>query len=231
MDSAKYPRSLHWPSSPGTTSDDRFITQAQALAFLNVETVLTEKLDGGNTTITRDAFFARSHGGEPAHPSFNLLRTLHKNYLCRAIDKNISVFAEWCFAVHSIRYSMLQDYLNVIAVRNDETGEWWDWDEVCLMADHLGFPTVPVLLRGTFTDIGALEKTMTTFSGLSSLYGPTREGVVLRKVKGVAEIKDERGLCLDGLAKWVREDHVQTDEHWSKKKVEIQPTISALSFM
>lgn len=231
MISKKYPRSLHWLSSPGTTSDDRFITQEQALAFLNVETVLTEKLDGGNITITRNTFYARSHGGEPAHPSYNLLRTIHRNYLCRAIDANLSIFAEWCFAVHSIKYSMLQDYLNVIAVRNDETGEWWDWDEVCLMADHLGFPTVPVLLRGTFTDIEVLEKTITTFSGLSSLYGPTREGVVLRKTKGVRENDDSRGLTLDGLAKWVRAGHVQSDEHWSKKKVEIQPTISELSFI
>lgn len=231
MHSEKYPRSLHLPYSPGTTSDDRFITDDELSELIGTECVITEKLDGGNTALTCDAFYARSHGGEPAHPSYNLLRTIHRNYLCRSIDKNISVFAEWCFAVHSIRYSMLQDYLNIFGVRNDETGQWWDWDDVCLMADHLGFPTVPVLLRGTFADKEKLEKVVTTFANLSSVYGPVREGLVIRKTCGVSIKEDERGTTMSGLAKWVRKDHVQTDEHWSRKPVEVQPSISALNFL
>lgn len=231
MDSAKYPRSLHLPYSPGTTSDDRFITEDEYSQFIDNEIVITEKLDGSNVTLTSKTFYARSHNGEPYHPSYNLLRKMHSGYMANAIDKNISVFGEWCFAVHSIKYWMLQDYLNIFGVRDDETGVWWDWDDVCLMANNLGVPTVPVLLRGTFNSKEKLEKVINNFSGLSSIYGPTREGLVIRKLTDITEKKDERGLTMCGLAKWVRKDHVQTDKHWSSHSVVVQPALSNLHYI
>ena len=53
----KYPRTLHLPDSPGATNDDRV---QRDLSWLDGELVVTEKLDGGNLTFTRDAMYARS---------------------------------------------------------------------------------------------------------------------------------------------------------------------------
>src|SRR6195952_1327979 len=53
----KYPRTFHLPDSPGATKDDRV---QDDLSWLDGELVVTEKLDGGNLTFTRDEMYARS---------------------------------------------------------------------------------------------------------------------------------------------------------------------------
>ena len=47
-------------------------------------------------------------------------------------------------------------------------------------------------------------------TGTASAYGPEKEGVVVRRID---EITDEDFEV--SVAKWVRKDHVQDDEHWS----------------
>lgn len=221
--SAKYPRSMHVPFSPGTTSDDRLMSEAEFETFVGEILVITEKLDGSNVCLTSDELFARTHSGPPAHVSFDPLKKLH-SILRHQIDKNLSVFGEWCYAVHSIEYSMLQHHLNIFGVRDDSTGEWWNWDSVLMMSEHLNIPTVPVILVGAFGSKEELKNTIETFANLSSVYGPTREGLVVRKFYDVSV--DEGKLV--GLAKWVRKNHVQTDEHWTRKKVQKQPSIHCL---
>src|SRR4051812_23462686 len=53
----KYPRTFHLPDSPGASADDRI---QRDLSWLDGELVVTEKLDGGNLTFTRDAMYGRS---------------------------------------------------------------------------------------------------------------------------------------------------------------------------
>jgi hypothetical protein len=53
----KYPRTFHLPDSPGRPADDKV---QHDLSWLDGELVVTEKLDGGNLTFTRDAMYARS---------------------------------------------------------------------------------------------------------------------------------------------------------------------------
>src|SRR5690625_4496339 len=56
----KYPRTPHLPWSPGCADDDRIIS-AESLRVLDaLPTVITEKMDGGNITLMRDAMYARS---------------------------------------------------------------------------------------------------------------------------------------------------------------------------
>ncbi len=49
----KYPRTPHLPFSPGVSADDVVLpyTNSADLPILSQETVLTEKLDGGNCSI------------------------------------------------------------------------------------------------------------------------------------------------------------------------------------
>ena len=57
----KYPRTYHLPYSPGTTSDDRILHGEWFKHYEGKEIVITEKLDGENTAMTRDDVYARTH--------------------------------------------------------------------------------------------------------------------------------------------------------------------------
>lgn len=54
----KYPRTYHVPWSPGTTSDDRLLKSVDQ--FVGKCVVVTEKMDGENTTMSKDYVHARS---------------------------------------------------------------------------------------------------------------------------------------------------------------------------
>jgi len=143
--SAKYPRTFHLPWSPGGTSDDKRTDDVSAL--VGAEIVVTEKCDGSNLTYTRKNVFSRSHAGPPAHPSFDLAKATHAR-MAHQISEGISIFCEYCYAVHSISYEGLPAYSLVFGVRDDVLGIFWDWDMVAAQAADLGLPTVPVLFRG-----------------------------------------------------------------------------------
>ena len=209
LHSEKYGRTKHFDFSPGVESDDKVISEAEFEFFLNKEVILSEKLDGSNVCLTSTDVFARSHSGPPDHASFSHLIDIH-GFLRHKIPKNISVFAEWCLAIHSIKYMMLQHPLNILSVRDDETGKWWSWDEVVMMANELSVPTAPVILRGYFSELAVLKNTVENFSQLSSVYGAEREGIVVRITDPIIQNKE----CLSGIAKWVRKNHVKTDNHW-----------------
>jgi hypothetical protein len=204
--SAKYPRSLHLPWSPGGTSDDKRARDVSAL--VGAEIVITEKCDGSNLAYTRGGVFSRSHAGPPAHASFDLAKATHGR-LRHLVPAGLTVFCEYCFAVHSIEYGGLPDASLVFGVRDDERGRWWSWDAVAARADELGLPTVPVLFRGRVDGERRLRELTEALAAGPSAFGGEREGVVVR---AAGEFADE--AFARHLAKWVRAGHVQTDEHW-----------------
>lgn len=222
--SKKYPRTSHLPYSPGASNDDRIMSSSDLDKLLNsVELIFTEKLDGSNVCLTSEEVFARSHSGAPTHPSFNLLKKLHDqiNY---EIPIGMSIFGEWTYAVHSIEYSVLSHPLNIFGVRDDSTGQWWNWDDVEEIAKGLRLPTVPLLLRGPVSNKEDLKKIINNLGTLSSVYGPIREGVVVRAAHGV----EDDGERLHGVYKWVREGHVQTSDHWTRQQIKRQVTLNNL---
>jgi hypothetical protein len=221
--SKKYPRSMHFSFSPGATKDDRIMTEKDLELLVGETLVYTEKLDGSNVCLTEDVVYSRSHGGPASHKSFGPLKKFHGN-IKHEIPKGMSVFGEWCYAVHSIEYQMLQHHLSIFGVRDDSTGEWWDWNDVEDIAKFLRVPTVPVILTGAVASKEELQKNIEILTGLSSAYGPHREGVVVRKYDGVFD----DGEKLYGLGKWVRANHVQTSVHWRNQPVTIQPSINRI---
>lgn len=205
--SAKYPRSFHLPWSPGGTRDDKRMGSVERLQ--GAEIVITEKLDGSNLALTQEAVFARSHAGPPAHPSFAWAKAL-QGRIGHSIPPEVTLFGEYCYAVHSIVYDELPDYFFLFGVREDATGWWWDWDRV----ESLGLVTAPVLFRGVAEDLEGLVRKL---GGEKSVYGGEREGVVVRVARGFADA--EFGEC---VGKYVRADHVQTDEHWTNQRIRVQ---------
>jgi RNA ligase len=212
--SEKYPRSFHLPWSPGGTSDDKRLKSVARLC--GEEIVITEKLDGSNLTYARKSVFARSHAGPPTHRSFDLAKATHAR-IAHLIDPDHSIFCEYCFAVHSVTYDALPDYSLVFGVRDDAAQAWFSWDEVQSQAESLGLPTVPELFRGTVADARALERLTTELALQPSAFGGTREGVVVRRACGFSDSE-----FAESLGKWVRKDHVTTDEHWMHQNIRAQ---------
>lgn len=64
----KYPRTLHLPSSEGITNSDKVLTDVSVLH--NKYWIITEKMDGENTTMMKDCIYARSLDSIN-HPSRN----------------------------------------------------------------------------------------------------------------------------------------------------------------
>ncbi len=191
----RYPRTPHLPWSPGATSDD--VRAANLSGLEGVEVVVTEKLDGENTTLYRDGLHARSLDSAH-HPSRTWVKALHARVAAR-IPEGYRVSGENVFARHSIAYGALEGFFYAFSVW-DADDRCLDWDATERFAHDLGIPTTPVLWRGRL-DERALR-------GLK-LDLARQEGYVVRAVAGFSREEFPRRV-----AKWVRKNHVQTDEHW-----------------
>jgi hypothetical protein len=176
--------------------------------FVGPPLVVTEKCDGSNLTYTRTSVFSRSHAGPPSHASFDLAKATHA-HIGHMLSPGLSLFCEFCYAVHSIEYDALPSYSLVFGARDDDAGLWWDWDMVAAQARDVGLPTVPVLFRGAVGSEAELEALTTSLAAERSALGGVREGVVVRLAGEFPDAAFGRSL-----GKWVRKGHVQTDEHW-----------------
>jgi predicted kinase len=190
-----YPRTRHLPWSPGATADDLRVTDLSGLRGRDV--VVTEKLDGENTTLYADGLHARSLDSAH-HPSRTWVKALQAR-IGHAIPEGWRVCGENMYARHSIAYDDLESWFYGFSVW-DADGRCLDWDRTVAFLRALGVPVPRVLWRGVF-DERALR---------ALRLDPVRqEGYVVRVVDGFgAEEFGQR------VAKWVRAGHVRTDTHW-----------------
>lgn len=199
----KYPRTWHLPFSLGLSNDDKVISSLDILK--SKEIVVTDKLDGENTTMYHDYIHARSLDSRN-HPSRNWVKNLHGT-IKGDIPENYRICGENLFAAHSIHYHSLKSYFYVFGIYEDE--KCLSWDQTVEFSHLLGLETVPVLYRGPWDE----EKIKACFSGKSFL-GDEQEGYVVR-ITDAFSIEDH-GLC---VAKFVRRNHVQTDSHWASQEI------------
>ena len=102
----KYPRTPHLPDSAGVTEDDIIIDTSSV--FQNIDVVVTEKMDGENTTLAKDYYHARSLDTSD-HPS----RSWIKNYWASIrydIPDGFRICGENLYARHSIPYTNLPSF-------------------------------------------------------------------------------------------------------------------------
>ena len=140
-ESTKYSRTLHFPISKGTTSDDRILSEGYLEPISKMKLIASEKLDGQNDCFKKEGVFARSHTAPSAHlwdkPMWDRWELI-KNDL-----KGLEIFGENMYGIHSIGYKKLESFFYMFAVR--ENGVWLSWEEVKFYAGMLDFPTVPVI--------------------------------------------------------------------------------------
>jgi hypothetical protein len=216
MDSPKYNRTYHMPWSEGCTNDDKRATSVDSL--LGKEIVLTEKMDGSNTSIESTGCYARTHAGPPTHKSFDQLKALHAS-VKHHIPEDSQLFGEWCYAKHSIEYAELPAYFLLFNIRylseDDNSASYWAaWDTVETYAKLFGLTTVPVLFRGTVNSEKELKDLVESLMQQPSACGGIREGVVAR----IADAFDDKDFS-SCVMKCVRANHVQTSEHWKDQEI------------
>lgn len=190
-----YPRTRHLPWSPGATADDLRVTDLSGLR--GREVVVTEKLDGENTTLYADGLHARSLDSAH-HPSRTWVKALQAR-IGHAVPAGWRVCGENMFARHSLAYDDLDSFFYGFSVW-DADGRCLGWDRTVDLLRGLGIPVPRVLWRGVF-DERALRALRLDLG--------RQEGYVVRVVDGFAA--DEFGAR---VAKWVRAGHVRTDTHW-----------------
>ena len=211
----KYPRTYHLPFSPGATSDDKRLQDGWFDFYKGKEVVFTEKLDGENTAMNCVDVYARSHGAPTRSPwSRNLWDTSDGLYwkVKNLIGPNETVYGENLYGEHSIHYDALDAYWHMFAVNDGNL--WYSWDEVKEFAKILGVPHVPELERCVLREEGEVKEIIDELmSNYTSCYANQsgREGIVMRITDSFPVVEFPHYVC-----KYVRANHVQTDEHWTR---------------
>lgn len=194
----KYGRTFHLPISPGATSDDKIMPSVNGLMVDDL--VVTEKMDGENTTIHRAGSYARSPDSR-YRPSRDWLKAFAAG-ITPYLDEGERIVGENLYARHSVAYDALPSYfLGFAWIIGDEVQAW---DLTLARFDELGIRPVPTLYRGPYRN--------GLFDDLANSLDLTRqEGFVARIANAFAETS-----MPESVGKYVREGHVQSAVHWMK---------------
>lgn len=219
MEFFRFPRTPHlaW-SAEGGPRGDKLLSAAEAQAFLNREILVEEKIDGANLGLSigpEGRVRAQNRGGfvaeETRHPQFRTLFNwveARRDALVEHLRPGLLLFGEWCYAVHTVRYSRLPDWFLAFDVYDQSLGEFWSQPRRDSLVAALGLELVPQLASGRF-DLPKLESML----GASRLGEGPAEGLYLRA---------DEGDRLVARAKLVRKEFLQTDsEHWSHRRLEV----------
>ncbi len=202
----KPPRTYHLPWSPGVTKSDRIMAEEDVAALLRSEVVITEKMDGENTSLYWDGLHARSLDMDP-HPSRDRLKALHAT-IQHDIPKGWRICGENVYAKHSIHYHNLTAHFLVFGIwERDVCLSWRDTQEYAAL---LGLETVPVIYQGICPSEEWVRLLYKETSG-----GDECEGYVIRPTAGFVMRNFRRKV-----GKYVRAGHVQQDAHnWKRQPV------------
>lgn len=200
MKRVKYPRTYHMPWSPGVQSDDKVIKTTDR--FIGQRVILTEKMDGENTTLYRDGLHARSLDSAH-HPSRDFVKSIWSQ-ISYMIPENERVCGENLYARHSVAYDNLEGYFYVFSNWEGDVCKEWDYT---VTEGNFGLPVVKVLYDGIYD-----ERTIRDIC--ENLNTDRTEGAVLR-------IADEfhYNEFNECVMKFVRKGHVQTDQHWMNRAI------------
>lgn len=206
--------------------------------------VITQKMDGGNCMLVADVDNpVRARNGTSPEDT---MRPLHrdgglywKQQVNQKLPDRLQVFGEWMWAKHSIHYGCDCDqscddvgpnlsgltgvddersYFQVFGVYDRKLNLWLSWPTTKMVSKQLGFPTVPVVYEetspttATFTTEHEARRTLLSYA--KEVVSNGGEGIVVR-----VKYPFHYGQFQSRVGKYVRENHVNTDEHWSHKPV------------
>jgi hypothetical protein len=201
----------------GKPRDDKVLAPDDARELLSHEVVVEEKVDGANLGFSLDergvlraqnrGTYLSLEGGQGQWKPLRRWVQARAHELAEALSPDLMLFGEWCYAVHSVRYTRLPDWFLTFDIYDSSRGEFWSVARRDTLASKLGLAVVPRLAAGRF-DLPQLKALL---SGSRLADGPA-EGLYVRH---------DVGDRLSARAKLVRPEFVQAiDEHWSKKALE-----------
>lgn len=196
----KYPRTPHLPWSQSIASDD--LRAMDATQFQGKQVVITEKMDGENTSIYRDKIHARSLDSRH-HESRNWVKRWHA-IIAHEIPTGWRICGENVFAQHSVAYENLESYFYGFSIWND-SNLCLSWEDTLEWFTLLGVSSPPVLYNGIWDPKSVRGLRVDT---------EKVEGYVVRLYDAFAYEDFSKSI-----AKWVRRNHVQTDEHWMHSEI------------
>lgn len=200
MDAIKYPRTQHLPWSQTIAADD--LRAVSTEMFIGKDVVVTEKMDGENTTMSRELCHARSiNSGR--HESRSWVKAFWQGIRYQ-IPEGWRVCGENLYAKHSIAYNSLMSFFYCFSVWN-EKNEALSWQDTVEFCKTFNIVTVPVLWTGTYDEEAIKSIKLDT---------ERQEGYVIRNS---GSFKYEE--FSNNVAKFVRANHVQSDTHWMNSKI------------
>jgi len=215
----KYPHTPYLHFSPTIESIDEYNRETKLIFnkdnFKNKTFVATTKLDGESCSMYRNYIHARSLDSRH-HESRSYVKQLH-NRVHFIIPEGWRICGENLYAVHSIKYTDLEDYFLVFSIW-DENNNCLTWENTVMYSKRLGLKTVPVIRP--FLNVEYDENNYFKIDDPDNLTVDknllaSQEGFVIRNVESF-----NYNDFSNNLAKWVRPNHIQTDQHWMQKKVE-----------
>jgi hypothetical protein len=198
VDYVKYPRTHHLPWSQNIHDDDRILGMDVINSLLGQDIVITEKMDGENTTMYRDYIHARAIDSKN-HESRNWVKNFWSQF-ANDIPEGWRICGENLYAKHSIGYEKLPSYFLGFSIWN-EKNVCLSWNETLYWFELLGILPVPTLYTGAFTKQLYAYRPEARWNDC--------EGYVLRLTREFSY--GEFRKC---VGKYVRKDHVQTVKHW-----------------
>lgn len=196
----KYPRTYHAPWSLGCTSDDKKHTSMEQ--FKNKRVIVTEKLGGENTTLAPTKHYARSLDSVN-NGTRSWVSRLHSN-IRFLLPEDYRICGENVFCKHSIFYDNLETYFYGFSMWKDTS--CLSWDETLEWFSLLNITPVPVLYDSIYNE--------NLIKGLWPISTHEAEGYVIRLSDSF-----EYDTFKLNVAKFVRPNHVTTDQHWSHQKI------------
>jgi hypothetical protein len=124
------------------------------------------------------------------------------------LPDNVRICGENVYAQHSIAYKDLSSYFYCFSMW---LNDWcYSWDETVRECERLDIEMVPVIFRGTY-NVTAIMRAFQEYVRKSE---NDVEGFVVRVAGAFTVDEFEKSV-----AKFVRKNHVTTDQHWMMKEV------------
>jgi hypothetical protein len=195
----KYPRTYHVPWSKRGVVSDKYLTDMKS--FEGRRVVVTEKVDGENTTMYHDHIHARSTRGVFGK-NYGYLLDLWSR-IRFDVPENWRLCGENMFLQHTVTYDSLPDFFLVFSLWNDKH-QCLSWSETLEFVELMGLHTVPVLYEGLYDEDRLVELRP---NGIDS------EGWVVRLAESFSFANFKYSV-----AKYVSPNFVLPPEHWTRGK-------------
>lgn len=164
----EFPRTMHLPLEPNTSSGDKVASESDMRAFLSGKVMVEEKLDGSNMGVAvidgmpvvrnRSHILRKNYSGlkTPAQVQFGRVWTwlYEGTRKVRNIDKvlavqeavgsGVTIYGEWLFARHVVEYDQLPDLFVPYDVWHQEEGKFLDPLRTMRLLMDAGFEPAPV---------------------------------------------------------------------------------------